>query len=40
VLALTIDERETIMRALDDVPPALEELPLCCFVSRVRDGLV
>jgi hypothetical protein len=25
VLALTIAERETIMRALDDVPPGLEE---------------
>ena len=26
VLALTIPERETIIRALDDAPPGLEEL--------------
>ena len=43
VLALTIDERETIIRALDDPPPGLEELRAVLLrehVGRVRDGLV
>jgi hypothetical protein len=44
VLALTITERETIIRALDDAPPAgLEELRAVLLrehVGRVRDGLV
>ncbi len=43
VLALTIPERETIIRALDDAPPGLEELPAVLFrehVGRVRDSLV
>ncbi len=43
VLALTIPERETIIRALDDAPPRLEELRAVLLrehVGRVRDGLV
>ena len=43
VLALTIPERETIIRALDDPPPGLEELRAVLLrehVGRVRDGLV
>jgi hypothetical protein len=43
VLALTIPERETIIRALDDPPPGLEELRAVLIrehVWRVRDGLV
>jgi hypothetical protein len=43
VLVLTIPERETIIRALDDTPPGLEELRavlLSEHVDRVRDGLV
>ena len=43
VLALTIPERETIIRALDDAPPGLEELRAVLLrehVGRVRDGLV
>jgi hypothetical protein len=43
VLALTIPERETIIRALDDPPAGLEELRgvlLREHVGRVRDGLV
>jgi hypothetical protein len=43
VLALTIQERETIIRALDDAPPGLEELRAVLIrehVGRVRDGLV
>ena len=42
VLALTIPERETIVRALEDAPPGLEELRgvlLREHVARVRgDG--
>jgi hypothetical protein len=43
VLALTIPERETIIRALDNPPPGLEELRAVLLrehVGRVRDGLV
>jgi hypothetical protein len=43
VLALTIPERETIIRALDDAPGGLEELRAVLLrehVGRVRDGLV
>jgi len=43
VLALTIPERETIIRALDDAPAGLEELRAVLLrehVARVRDGLV
>ena len=43
VLALTIPERETIIRVLDDAPPGLEELRAVLIrehVGRVRDGLV
>jgi hypothetical protein len=43
VLALTIEERETIIRALDDAPPGLETLRAVLLrehVGRVRDGLV
>ena len=43
VLALTIPERETIIRALDDAPPGLEELRAVLLrehVGRVRDGLI
>ena len=43
VLALTIPERETIIRALDDPPPGLEELRgvlLREHVWRQREGLV
>ena len=43
VLALTIPERETIIRALDDPPAGLEELRAVLLrehVGRVRDGLV
>ena len=43
VLALTIPERETIIRALDDPPPGFEELRAVLLrehVGRVRDGLV
>ena len=39
VLALTIPERETIIRALDDPPPGLEELRAVLLrehVGRVR----
>jgi hypothetical protein len=42
ILALDIAERETIVRALDDPPPGLEELRgvlLAEHVGRVRDGL-
>jgi hypothetical protein len=42
VLALTIAERETIIRALDDAPDGLEELRgvlLAEHVARKRDGL-
>ena len=43
VLALTIPERETIIRALEDPPAGLEELHTVLLrehVGRVRDGLV
>ena len=43
VLALTIPERETIIQALDDPPPGLEELRAVLLrehLGRVRDGLV
>ena len=43
MLALTIPQRETIIRALDDPPPGLEELHAVLLrehVGRVRDGLV
>jgi hypothetical protein len=43
VFALTIPERETIIRALVDPPPGLEELRgvlLREHVGRVRYGLV
>ena len=43
VLALTIPERETIIRALDDAPDGLEELRAVLLrehVGRIRDGLV
>ena len=43
ILALDIPERETIIRALDDPPPGLEELRVVLLrehVGRVRDGLV
>ena len=43
LLALTIPERETIIRALDDPPDGLEELRAVLLrepVARVRDGLV
>jgi hypothetical protein len=43
VFALTIPERETIIRALDDAPPGLEELRAVLLrehVGRVREGLV
>jgi hypothetical protein len=43
VFALTIPERETIIRALDDAPDGLEELRAVLIrehVARVRDGLV
>ena len=43
MLALTIPERETIIRALDDPPLGLEELRAVLLrehVGRVRDGLV
>jgi hypothetical protein len=43
VLALTIPERETIIRALDNALPGLEELGTVLLrehVGRVRDGLV
>ena len=43
MLALTIPERETIIRALDVAPPGLEELRAVLLrehVGRVRDGLV
>jgi hypothetical protein len=43
VLALTILERETIIRTLDDAPPWLEEFRAVLLrehVGRVRDGLV
>ena len=39
VLALTIPERETIIRALEDAPPGLEELRAVLLrehVGRVR----
>ena len=42
-MALTIPEREKIIRALDDAPPGLEELRAVLLrehVGRVRDGLV
>ena len=42
LLALSIAERETISRALDDPPAGLEELRgvlLREHVARVRDGL-
>ena len=42
VLALTIPERETIIRALDDPPARLEELRAVLLrehAGRVRDGL-
>ena len=42
VLALTIPERETIIQALDDPPPGLEELRAVCSGARWSgaDGLV
>jgi hypothetical protein len=43
VLALTIPERETIIRALDDAPPGLDELRAVLLrehIGRVSDGLV
>ena len=43
VIALTIPERETIIRALDDAPDGLEELRAVLIrehVARVREGLV
>ncbi len=43
VSALTIPERETIIRALDDPRPGLEELRAVLLrghVGRVRDGLL
>jgi hypothetical protein len=43
VLALTIPERETIIGALDDAPPGLEELRAVLLrehVARVRDKVV
>jgi hypothetical protein len=43
VLALTIPEREMIIRALDEPPPGLQELRAVLLrehVGRVRDGLV
>jgi hypothetical protein len=43
VFALTIPERETIIPALDDAPPGLEELRAVLLrehVGRVRDGLL
>jgi hypothetical protein len=43
VLALTIPEREMLIRALDDPPAGLEELRAVLLrehVARVRDGLV
>ena len=43
VLALTIPEREAIIRALDDPPDGLAELRGVLLVEhggRVRDGLV
>ena len=42
IVALDIPERETIIRALDDPPPRLEDLRACLLqehVARVRDGL-
>ncbi len=42
VLGLSIAERETIIRALDDPPPGLEELRgvlLAEHVGRKREGL-
>ncbi len=42
VLALTIPERETIIRALDDAPDGLEELRAVLLqehVGRKREGL-
>jgi hypothetical protein len=43
LLALTILERETIIRTLDDPPPGLEELRAVLLrehVGRVQVGLV
>ena len=43
MLALTIPERETIIQALDDPPPGMEELRAVLLrehVGRARDGLV
>jgi hypothetical protein len=43
VLAQTIPERETIIRALDNAPSGLEELRTVLLrehVGRVPDGLV
>jgi hypothetical protein len=43
VMALEIVERESIIRALDDPPPGLEELRVVLLaehVGRKRDGLV
>jgi hypothetical protein len=43
VLGLTIPDRETIIRALDNPPPGLEELRAVLLrehIGRVRDGLV
>jgi hypothetical protein len=42
VLALEIHERETIVRALDDPPPGLQELRATLVqehVGRLKDGL-
>ena len=42
VLALTVPERETIIHALDNPPPELEELRAVLLrehLGRVRDGL-
>jgi hypothetical protein len=38
VLALTIPERETIIRALDDPPPGLEELRAVLLREHVGRG--
>jgi hypothetical protein len=43
VLALTISERETIIRALNEPPPGLEELRAVLLrehVARVKGGLI
>ena len=40
VLALTIPERETIIRALDDAPPGLEELRAVLLREHLAYGTV